>query len=230
MAAAKSEQEALESTVLTLSAVVSTLTDHAGLGPAGGITQSSLDQRLRLHDKAVNGRLDTIRQEMKGRGITVGGIRFSGQEAAMDWARIYLPPNTYQCIGGMIYAMCLISEAMVNQEDMMKREEHRECIKCTFIQLAQVLSVHTAYPPVLDGAKAVQRDSKVDFAELKTYKQWKPVDREGKSKKFKEGVGRAFDLITTAFHSTFPMKPQAHMVLMDLVSEFKILFHELFVM
>ena len=50
------------------------------------------------------------------------------------------------------------------------------------MQSAQVLLVHTAYPPVLDGAKAVQRDSKVDIAELKTYKQWKPVDGEGTSK------------------------------------------------
>ncbi len=44
----------------------------------------------------------------------------------MDWAQIHLPPNTYQCIGGMIYAMCLISKAVVHQEDMMKREEHGE--------------------------------------------------------------------------------------------------------
>jgi hypothetical protein len=138
----------------------------------------------------------------------------------MDWARIHLPPNTYQCIGGMIYAMCLISEAVVHQEDM----------KRTFMQSAQVLSVHTAYPPVLDGAKVVQRDSKVDFAELKTYKQWKPVDGEGTSKKLKEGVERSFELITNAIDSTFPMKPLAQMVLFDLIAEFKILFHELFVM
>ena len=52
--------------------------DHVGLGPAGGITQTSLDQRFKLHDKAVNGCLDTICQEMKGGSITVGGVRFSG--------------------------------------------------------------------------------------------------------------------------------------------------------
>jgi hypothetical protein len=91
---------------------------------------------------------------MKGGGITVGGIVFSGQDAAMDWARIHLPPNTYQCIGGMNYAMCLILEAVVHQEDMMKREEHGERVKRTFMQSAQVLSVYSSYPPVLDGAKA----------------------------------------------------------------------------
>ena len=40
---------------------------------------------------------------------------------------------------------------------------------------------------------------------------------------------RSFELIMNAIDSTFPMKPLARMVLLDLVSEFKILFHELFV-
>jgi hypothetical protein len=230
LADVKSEQEVLESTMLTLSAAVTSLMEQVALGPSGGVTQLFLDKQFRLHDEAVNSRLDTIRQEMKGGGITVGGVRFSGREAAMDWARINLSPNTYQCIGGMIYAMCLISEAVVHQEDMMKWEEHGKRVKRTFMQLVQVLLVHTSYPPVLDGAKAVQQDGKVDFGELKSYKQWKPINREGMSKKLKEGVERSFDLIMNAINSTFPMKPQARMLLLDLMSEFKVLFHELFVM
>ncbi len=71
---------------------------------------------------------------------------------------------------------------------MMKREEHGERVKRTPMRLAQVLSVHASYPPVLDGAKAVQRDSKYDFLELKTYKQWKPTNKEGTSKKLKGSV------------------------------------------
>jgi hypothetical protein len=193
LADVKSEREVLESTVLTLSAAVTSLMEQAALGPLGGVTQLSLDKQFRLHDKAVNSRLDTIRQEMKGGGITVGGVRFSGQEAAMDWAQIHLPPNTYQCIGGMIYAMFLIFKAVVHQEDMMKWEEHSERVKRTFMQSAQVLSVHTSYPPVLDGAKAVQQDGKVDFGELKSYNQWKSIDGEGMSKNLKEGVERSLD-------------------------------------
>ena len=202
LAVAKLEREVLESTVLTLTAAVTALMDHAGLGPAGGITQTSLDQRFKLHDEAANGCLDTICQEMKGGGITVGGVRFSGREAAMDWARIHLLPNTYQCIGGLVYAMCLISEAVVHQEDMMKQEKHGERVKRTFMQSAHVLLVHTVYPPVLDGSKVVQQDSKVDFAELKTNKQWKPVNGEGTCEKLKEGVEQLFELIT----NTIPLQ------------------------
>ena len=86
LADAKLERDALEATVLTLSAAVTALMDHAGIGSSEGITQTSLDQRFRLHDEAVTGCLDTIHQEMKRGGITVGGVRFSRQEAAMDWA------------------------------------------------------------------------------------------------------------------------------------------------
>jgi hypothetical protein len=175
----RAERADLESTVLALTDAVTSLMEGAASGPSSRPDTSYLDARLTAYDAAINGRLDSLRQEMKGGGITIGGVAFAGRASAMDWARIHLPPNTYQCIGGMVYAMCLISEAVVHQEDMMKREEHGERVKRTPMQSAQVLSVHTSYPPVLDGAKSVQRDSKYDFLELKTYKQWKPVDGEG---------------------------------------------------
>ena len=227
----KAERGDLESTVLALTNAVTGLMAMATSGQSASPDTSYFDARLAAYDAAIIGRLDSMRQEMKGGGITIGGVVFAGREAAMDWARIHLPPNTYQCIGGMVYAMCLISEAVVHQEDMMKREEHGERVKRTPMQSAQVLSVHTSYPPVLDGAKSVQRDSKYDFLELKTYKQWKPpVDGEWTCKKLKEGVERSFELIKNAIDSTFGMKPQARAVLLDLVTEFKMMFHELFIM
>ena len=230
LAEAKGDQGALEDTVLALAAAVTGLMETGTNVAQPGQNNKEWEDRLTAHAAAISGRLDSIRQEMKGGGITVGGVMFSGQEAAMDWARIHLPPNTYQCIGGMVYAMCLISEAVVHQEDMMKREEHGERVKHTFMQSAQVLSVHTAYPPVLDGVKALKRDGLVDFLELKTYKQWKPTNGEGTSKKLKEGVERSFKLIKNAIESNFGMKPQARIVLLDLVTEFKMMFHELFIM
>ena len=225
---AKADRESLEDTTLAIATAVNGLISQ--MGQTAGQPSVDIDARLTAHAKAVNGRLNSIRQEMKGGGITVEGVTFSGQEVAMDWTQIHLPPNTYQCIGGVNYAMCLISEAFVYQEDMMKREVHGEQVKRTFMQSAQVLSVHSVYPPVLDGAKAIKHYSGVDFLELKSYKQWKPTNGEGSSKKITEGVERSFDLIKNAIESTFGMKPQAGGVLLDLVTKFKMLFHELFVM
>ncbi len=58
----KLEREVLESTVLTLSATMTNLMEQVALGPSGSVTQLSLDKQFRLHDKAVNSRLDTICQ------------------------------------------------------------------------------------------------------------------------------------------------------------------------
>jgi hypothetical protein len=67
---------------------------------------------------------------------------------------------------------------------MMKGEEHGERVKRTFMQSAQVLSVHTSYPPVLNGSKLVKRDGAIDFLELESYKQWNLTNGEGTSKNF----------------------------------------------
>ena len=103
----------------------------------------------------------------------------------------------------MIFAMCLISEAVVHQEDMMKWEEHGDWVKHTFMQSAQVLYLYTSYPPspTIDGVKAVKREGGVDFIELKTFKMWKPVDRDCASKKLEEGLERAFELVINTIKS-----------------------------
>ena len=112
----KADKEILEDTVLATATTINGLIGQ--VGQSAGQRANDVDARLEAHAAAVNGQLDSIRQEMKGGGITVGGVIFSGQEAAMDWARIHLPPNTYQCIGGMNCVMCLILEAVVHQEDV----------------------------------------------------------------------------------------------------------------
>jgi hypothetical protein len=68
----------------------------------------------------------------------------------------------------------------------------------------------------------------VDFLEHKTFKMWKMVDGDGTSKKLEEGVECSFKLITNAIESTFGSKPQACLVLLALVNDFKMLFHKLF--
>jgi hypothetical protein len=64
MASAKSEWVALESPVLTLSSAVTALMDHAGLGPAGGITETSLEQ----------GSSSTTRRSMESRSEESGSL------------------------------------------------------------------------------------------------------------------------------------------------------------
>jgi len=90
----KADCESLEDTVLAITTAVVNGLVISQVGQMAGQPSEDVDARLAMHATAINGRLDFIRQEMKGGGITVGGVTFSGQEAAMDWAQIYLPPNT----------------------------------------------------------------------------------------------------------------------------------------
>jgi hypothetical protein len=105
-----------------------------------GLSRNDVDACFKAHAKAINGQLNLIFQEVKRGGVMVGGVTFSDQEVAMDWAWIHLPPNIYQCIAGMVYAMCLMLEAVVHQEDMMKHDKHWERVQGTFIESAQVWS------------------------------------------------------------------------------------------
>ena len=95
----KTERADLESAVLILSNAVTGLMELAARGPYSGLDQGYLESRFTAYDAAVNGRLDSIRQEMKGGGITVGGVAFSGREAARDLARIHLRPTPTSALG-----------------------------------------------------------------------------------------------------------------------------------
>jgi hypothetical protein len=104
------EHRTHEGTILALSTAMTGLMEEASSSAPLGILHNDMDAHFKVHAKAVNSCLNLICQEMNGGSITVEGIMFFGQEATMDWAWIHLPPNTYQCIVGMVYAMCLILE------------------------------------------------------------------------------------------------------------------------
>jgi hypothetical protein len=72
--------------VLTLTAAVTSLLDIAAMWLMASLTSHNFELHLKAQEEAMNGRLDLICQEVKGGGMTVGGVVFSGREAAMDWA------------------------------------------------------------------------------------------------------------------------------------------------
>ena len=94
--AVKTDHATLEEMVLTLTNAVTALIGETTGQPLAGLSMGDVDKHLKSYAKSVDGRLDSICQELKGGNIKVGGVTFSGREAAMDWARIPLPPNTYQ--------------------------------------------------------------------------------------------------------------------------------------
>ncbi len=81
----KADRVALEETVLTLSGAVTALMQQVAGRPQAGLSLADVEDRLKIHAQSVDGRLDSIRQEMKGGGISghvTGGAGQKWGEAA----------------------------------------------------------------------------------------------------------------------------------------------------
>jgi len=142
----------------------------------------------------------SIRQELKGGGITLGGVEFVGKEACIAFAREHPTGDlTYHCIPSLMYALCMTSEEVVYKSDMQSNEIHAARTARNPMQLAVVLSVNTIIPPVLEGKKDGIRELKHDFNAAKTYEEWLPQNSQGgMCRNLQGGVRRAFECIKRA--------------------------------
>jgi hypothetical protein len=117
----------------------------------------------------------SIHQELKGGGITLGGVEFDGKDACIAFAREHLTGDlTYHCIPSLMYARCMTSEEVVYKSDMQSDKIHAAWTAHNPMQSAVVLSVNTIIPPVLEGKKDGIRELKHDFNAAKTYEEWLP--------------------------------------------------------
>ena len=67
----------------------------------------------------------SIRQELKGGGIKLGGVEFDGKDACIAFAMEHLTGDlTYHCIPSLMYALCMPSEEVVYKSNMMSDEIH----------------------------------------------------------------------------------------------------------
>jgi hypothetical protein len=146
----------------------------------------------------------SIRQEIKGGGITLGGIEFDGKDACIAFAREHLTGDlTYHCIPSLMYALCMTSEEVVYKNDMQSDEIHAARTARNPMQSAVVLSVTTIIPPVLEGKQDGIRELKHDFNAAKTYEDWLPQNSHGGTcRNLQDGVKRAFERIKLAISQT----------------------------
>ena len=149
-----------------------------------------------------------IRQELKGGGITLGGVEFDGKDACIAFAREPLTGDlTYHCIPSLMYPLCMPSEEVVHESDMMSDEIHVARMACNPMQSAVVLSVNTIIPPVLEGKKDSIRELKHDFNAAKTYKDWLPQNSHGGTcRNLQSGVKRAFERIKGAISQSIGLR------------------------
>ena len=185
-----------------LSAYVANL---AGVGSGVAATGGVLAAEEFLAFKASQEHdMASIRQELKGGGITLGGVEFDGRDACIAFAREHLTGDlTYHCIPSLMYALCMTSEEVVYKSDMQSDKIHAARTARYPMQSAVVPSVNTIIPPVLEGKQDGIRELKHDFNAAKIYEDWLPQNSHGGTcRNLQSGVKRAFERIKLAISQT----------------------------
>ena len=174
--------------------------------------------------------LATIRQELKGGAIEIGGFVFNGEDACIAFARDHLTRElTYHCIPSLMFALCMPSDKVIYKDDMQGDKMHAVRTSRNPMQSAVILLVNTTIPPILEGPKdSSLREAKHDCNAARTFEDWMPVGSlGGTAKKLTSGVVRAFDRIQGTINHTLGSS-QAKGVMMELRGEFITHFRAIF--
>ncbi len=212
--------------ILELSEYVSKL---PGLGtpvPMGGISQEDYRALKASQMQAI----DSIRQELKGGGIELGGFAFDGEDAYIAFAREHFTTDpTYHCIPSLMFALCMPLDEVIYKSDMQGDEIHAARMAQNPMQSAVMLSVNTIIPPILEGLKDGIWELKLNFNAARTYKEWLPANSHGGTCKIlMDGVKCASKRIKGAIQITLG-PPLAKNVMMELHGEFLMHFNAIFI-
>jgi len=200
-----------------------------GSGPVPGHYVLKLDFDTLTREVRV--KLSGFHQEMKGPPLEFGGHSFQGLDSCVAWAPTYMPENTYQCIPGMFYGLCLILESVLYKQDMREDDIQAHRVQRSPMQSTVVESVNTAVPSILEGPKTnALKDPRYDFGALKTYAEWKPTNGQpGVSTRLKEGLKSAWQQILGAIDMFLSASPVARGVMNEMLAKYKILTSQLFI-
>jgi len=205
--------------------VVTNLPQAAGPQQGSSVSREEFLSFTESHAQS----LASIRQDMKGGTVTVGGFTFEGEESCVAFARAHMTSEpTYHCIPSLMYAMCMPYDEVVFKSDMQVEEIHMARTSRNPMQSAVILSVNTTIPAILEGPKDGIREGKHDFNAMKTYEEWMPPGMNGGTyKNLHDGIGRAFDRIKGAINLNLG-SPTAKAVMMELHGEFLNHFRSIF--
>ncbi len=150
-----------------LSEYVSKLPAPGTSVPMGGIPQEDYLAFKASQMQAIA----SIREELKGCGIELGGFAFDGEDASIAFAREHLTTDpTYYCILSFMFALCVPSDKVIYKSDMQGDRIHAVWMAGNPMQLAVILSVNTIIPPILEGLKDGIQKLKFNFNAARTYK------------------------------------------------------------
>jgi hypothetical protein len=106
---------------LNLSLHVSMLSGSGSAASAGSVPLEDFQKFKAAHDDS----LATIRQELKGGAIKIGGFDFNGEDACIAFVHKHLTQElTYHCIPSLMFAMCMPSDEVIYKDNMQGYKMH----------------------------------------------------------------------------------------------------------
>lgn len=193
---------------------------HGAGQAAGGVAQADFD----LHVAASDLTMSQFRQELKGGGVVVAGYELAGLDDCRTFCVKHFPVKTYQCMTGLMYALQLVTDLVVRQEDVQRDEIHQARTGRNSMQTTMVASFNTTYPPAFEGPKeSAAKDTKYDFNAMQTYHMWNPQDgsNKGTFKRLNEQLQKQFTRLRSVIDLTLAKHPTAKSVAYDMLSEVK---------
>jgi hypothetical protein len=203
-----------------------------GSTPSGATSTNGVSKEdFSHHVASTDLTLSKIRQELKGGGVVVGGYEFNGLDDCKDFGRKHFPSKTYQCLTGLMYALQLVTDLVVRQEDVQRDEIHQARTGRNSMQTTMVASFNTTYPPALEGPKeAAVRDTKYKFNAMQSYHMWSPQDgsNRGTFKRLDEQLQKQFTRLRSVIDLTLAKHPVAKSIAYDLLAEVRSFWTQLF--
>ena len=187
---------------------------------AGSVAQADFE----LHVAASDLTMSQFRQELKGGGVDVAGYEFTGLDDCKAFCAKHFPVKSYQCMTGLMYALQLVTDLVVRQEDVQRDEIHQARTGRNSMQTTMVASFNTTYPPAFEGPKeSTVKDTKYDFNAMQTYHMWNPQDgsNKGTYKRLNEQLQKQFNRLRSVIDLTLAKHPTAKSVAYDMLSEVK---------
>ena len=227
--------EYLEKALAQIAGHLSTLRDRVDSGGDArhsgftkGVTHVELDTAVR----GVRAEIGEVKLGMLGAPIVIHEVSFHGLDACIGWARLHMPPASYQCIPSMFYGLCLVRDtAVVYKEDLRDADIQAQRVKRSPMQSAVIESVQTAVPSVLEGPKTTAlKNPKHEFGALKSIGDWKPKGHQkGAKARLQEGLDASWKQVRAVIDQTLVANPVARGVMLAMLADFKLLTTELLI-
>ncbi|KAL7537841.1 hypothetical protein ACHAXR_008130, partial [Thalassiosira sp. AJA248-18] len=143
-----------------------------------GVGQVSTSD-FETYKASIKRSLTVLENQVKGGSYSVLGTTFQVTEDSVSYYMRHFPPDSWECITGIMSVFQVLSKKVVTTEETQTQELHESKVQRSHRQTSMIASFATTYPHQLGGPKAGGTDKGAvgaDFSSMASYEQWDADD------------------------------------------------------